>query len=87
MSGQSNEVDRQRMQRVRAHRSQQQRARENEIDRFRKLNAPVNLERAENSCNPEIDYSAEKSVTIGGISIISQQLIGMTSLPECLRKN
>ncbi|KAG8289495.1 Protein Dok-7, partial [Homalodisca vitripennis] len=56
-----NEVDRQRMQRVRAHRSQQQRAREKEIDRFRKRNAPVNLERAAFSYDPEIDYSADKS--------------------------
>uniref|UniRef100_A0A1B6HEE6 Uncharacterized protein n=2 Tax=Homalodisca liturata TaxID=320908 RepID=A0A1B6HEE6_9HEMI len=55
-----NEVDRQRMQRVRAHRSQQQRAREKEIDRFRKRNAPVNLERAAFSYDPEIDYSADK---------------------------
>ncbi|KAG8242707.1 hypothetical protein J6590_059951 [Homalodisca vitripennis] len=54
-----NEVDRQTMQRVRAHRSQQQRAREKEIDRFR--NVPVNLEQTAFSYDPEIDYSADKS--------------------------
>ncbi|KAG8328731.1 hypothetical protein J6590_102875 [Homalodisca vitripennis] len=58
-----NEVARQRMQRVRANRSQQQRAREKEIDRFRKRNAPVNLERAAFSYDPEIDYSAEYSTS------------------------
>ncbi|KAG8285525.1 hypothetical protein J6590_068907 [Homalodisca vitripennis] len=58
-----NEVDRQRMQRVRAHRSQQQRAREKQIDRFRKRNAPVNLERAAFSYDPEIDNSADKYST------------------------
>ncbi|KAG8291683.1 hypothetical protein J6590_054416 [Homalodisca vitripennis] len=58
-----NEVDRQRMQRVRAHRSQQKRAREKEIDRFRKRNAPVNLERAAFSYDPEIDNSADKYST------------------------
>lgn len=66
------EADRQRMERVRAHRSQQQRARENEIDRFRRCNAPVNLERAAFSYDPEIDYSIDKSVTIGEMSIICQ---------------
>ncbi|KAG8285753.1 hypothetical protein J6590_074115 [Homalodisca vitripennis] len=80
------EVDIQRMQRVRAHRSQQ-RAREKEIDRLRKRNAPVNMERVAFSYDPEIDYSADTSVTIGKISIICQQLIGMTSLPECLSEN
>ncbi|KAG8274367.1 hypothetical protein J6590_004393 [Homalodisca vitripennis] len=67
-----NEVDKQRTQRVRGHGSQQQRAREKEIDRFRKRNAPVNLERAAFSYDPEIDYSADKSVTIGEMSIICQ---------------
>jgi hypothetical protein len=41
-----NEADRLRMQRVRAHQSQQQRARQNEHDRLRRGSAPVNLERA-----------------------------------------
>ncbi|KAG8265395.1 hypothetical protein J6590_095677 [Homalodisca vitripennis] len=58
-----NEVGRQRMQRVRAHRSQQQRAREKEIDRFRRRNAPVNLERAAFSYDPEIDYRTHKYST------------------------
>lgn len=66
------EVDRQRMERVRAHRSQQQRARDNEFNRFRRRNAPVNLERGAFSYDPEIDYSADKSVTIGEMSIICQ---------------
>ncbi|KAG8289393.1 hypothetical protein J6590_105177 [Homalodisca vitripennis] len=47
-----NEVDKQRTQRVRGHGSQQQRAREKEIDRFRKRNALVNLERAAFSYDP-----------------------------------
>ncbi|KAG8246522.1 hypothetical protein J6590_094264 [Homalodisca vitripennis] len=67
-----NEVDRQRMQRVWAHRSQQQRAQEKEFDRFRKRNAPVNLERAAFSYDPEIDYSSDKSVKIREFSIICQ---------------
>ncbi|XP_073955775.1 uncharacterized protein isoform X1 [Choristoneura fumiferana] len=68
----NNEVDRHRMARVRAHRSQQQRARENEIDRFRRRNAPVNLERGAFSYDPEINYSGDKSVKIGEMSIICQ---------------
>lgn len=66
------EADRQRMERVRAHRSLQQRARDNEFNRFRRRNALVNLERGAFSYDPKIDYSADKSVTIGEMSIICQ---------------
>ncbi|KAG8269771.1 hypothetical protein J6590_100330 [Homalodisca vitripennis] len=57
--------------RVRAHRSQHQLAREKEIDRFRKRNAPVNLERAAFSYDPEIDYSADKSNNWGNVNHLS----------------
>ncbi|KAG8266336.1 hypothetical protein J6590_074899 [Homalodisca vitripennis] len=80
-----NEVDRQRMQRVRAHRSQQQRAREKEIDRFRKRNAPVNRERAAFSYDPEIDYSAEKSLmNFNSFFIMRQIVTALDTSIECL---
>lgn len=65
-----NEVDRLRMQRVRAHQTQQQRARHNEIERFRRRSAPVILERAAFHYDPAIEYCADKSVTIGEMTII-----------------
>jgi hypothetical protein len=65
-----NEVDRLRMQRVRAHQTQQQRARHNEIERFRRRSAPVILERAAFHYDPAIDYCADKSVKIGEMTII-----------------
>jgi hypothetical protein len=64
-----NEADRLRMQRVRAHQSQQQRARQNEHERLRRGSAPVNLERAAFHYHPEIEYGADKSVAIGEMSI------------------
>ncbi|XP_015175981.1 PREDICTED: uncharacterized protein LOC107066151 [Polistes dominula] len=60
-----NEVDRLRMQRVRAHQTQQQQARHNEIKRIRRRSAPVILERAAFHYDSAIDYCADKSVTIG----------------------
>lgn len=57
--------DRLRMQRVRAHQTQQQQARHNEIERIRRRSAPVILERAAFHYDPAIDYCADKSVTIG----------------------
>ncbi|KAF7273021.1 hypothetical protein GWI33_014215 [Rhynchophorus ferrugineus] len=65
-----NEVDRLRIQRVRAHQKQQQRVRNDEIERFRKHNAPVTLERASFHYDAAIDYSADKSITIGEMTII-----------------
>ena len=65
-----NEVDRLRMQRVRAHQTQQQRTRHNEIERFCRRSAPVILERAAFHYDPAIDYCADKSVTIGKMTII-----------------
>ncbi|XP_025831529.1 uncharacterized protein LOC112904787 [Agrilus planipennis] len=65
-----NEVDRLRMQQVREHQTQQQRARHNEIERFRRRSAPVILERAAFHYDPAIDYYADKSLTIGEMTII-----------------
>lgn len=65
-----NQVERLRMQRVRAHQTQQQQARHNEIGRIRRRNAPVILELAAFHYDPEIDYCADKSVTIGEMKII-----------------
>ncbi|GBP68487.1 hypothetical protein EVAR_52648_1 [Eumeta japonica] len=65
-----NEVDRLRMQRVRAHQTQQQRTRHNEIERIRRRSAPVILERAAFHYDPAIDYCADKSVTIGEMKIV-----------------
>lgn len=59
-----------RMQRVRAHHTQRQRARQNEHDRLRRRGAPVNLERAAFYYDPEIDYGADRSVTIGEMSVV-----------------
>lgn len=58
------EVNRSRMQ------TRQQRARQNEHERARRRNAPVNLERAASRYDPKIDYSAEKSVKIGEMSVV-----------------
>lgn len=65
-------VDRLRMQRVRAHQTQQQQARHNEIERIRRRSAPVILERAAFHYDPAIDYCADKSVTIGEMKIICE---------------
>jgi hypothetical protein len=59
-----NEADRLRMQRIRAHQSRQQRARQNEHDRLRRGSAPVNLERAAFHYHPEnnaLKYSGEST--------------------------
>ena len=68
----NNEVDRLRMQQVREHQTQEQRARHNEIERFRRRSVPVNLERVAFHYNPEIDYCADQSVTIGEMTTICQ---------------
>lgn len=67
-----NVANRLRMQRVRAHHTQQQRARQNEFDRYRRRTAPVNLERAAFHYDPEIDYSAHNSISIGEMSLVCQ---------------
>lgn len=64
------QANRFRMQRVRAHQTQRQRARHNEHDRLRRRGAPVNLERAAFHYDPEIDYGADRSVTIGEMSVV-----------------
>lgn len=51
-------------------RLRQQRARQNEHERSRRRIAPVNLERAAYRYDPEIDYSDEKSVKIGEMSVV-----------------
>lgn len=64
------EVNRSRMQRVRSRQTEQQRARHNEHERFRRRNAPVNLERAAFCYDPKIDYSDDKTVKIGEMSVV-----------------
>lgn len=58
------------MQRIWADQIQQQQARRNELKRFCRRSAPVNLERAAFHNDPEIDYGTDKSVTIGEISVV-----------------
>lgn len=64
-----NEVYRLRMERVRANQTQRQRARHNEIERFRRHSAPVILERAAFHYVPEIEYGTDKSIKIGEMTI------------------
>ncbi|XP_048003105.1 uncharacterized protein LOC125239533 [Leguminivora glycinivorella] len=66
----NNEADRRRMQQHDAHQLQRQRERRNAMDRSRRLDAPVVLERAAFHYQPEIDYGADKSVTIGEMTSI-----------------
>jgi len=65
-----NEVDRLRMQRVRAKQTQQQRARHNGIERFCRRSATVILERAAFHCDPAIAYCTDKYVAIEEMTII-----------------
>ena len=60
-----NEVDRLRMQRVRAHQTQQQRSRHKEIERSRRRSTPVILGRAAFHYDPAIDFCADKSGCAG----------------------
>lgn len=64
------QANRFRMQQVRAHQTQRQRAQHNEHDRLRRRDAPINLERAAFHYDSEIDYSADRSVTIGEMSVV-----------------
>lgn len=70
MTDDERQINRSRMQRVRIRQTEQQRARHNEHERMRRRNAAVNFERAAFRYDPEIDYSADRSVKIGDMSVV-----------------
>lgn len=62
--------NRSRMQRVRLRQTEQQRARQNEHERVRRRTAAVDFERAAFQYDAEVDYSADKFVKIGDMSVV-----------------